>query len=65
MKHFIVAAGIVAGSAGFAHALSGNWAKCTGNDTAQAIEGCSAIIKQGRESSTNLSIAYNNRGNAC
>ena len=48
--------------------LSQNWTWCVNKDNAVsfdlAISGCTAVIQSGKESKKNLSIAFNNRGNA-
>ena len=58
VKLLLVALGLVAASP----ALADNWKDCSSKNSDRAIKGCSTIIKAGRETKTNLAIAYYNRG---
>ncbi len=45
--------------------LAPQWGSCTENlDLGERIEACTILIQSGRETSNNLAVAYNNRGNA-
>ncbi len=46
-----------------AEAKSRNWRDCESDSAKRAMRGCSRIIRRGRDSHYNLSVAYNNRGN--
>jgi lipoprotein NlpI len=41
-----------------------NWARCAGGNPDLAIGACTAIIQSGAETTHNLAVAFNNRGNA-
>src|SRR5690242_17514907 len=54
----IVALGLVTASP----VLADEWDDCSSKNSVRAFKGCTSIIDAGRETKTNLSIAYYNRG---
>jgi len=52
---------LLAGPAG-AQTRDQNWARCESGDPVRSIRACTALIQSGKESPSNLAIAYSNRG---
>jgi tetratricopeptide (TPR) repeat protein len=57
-------AGLLACSSTVLAATSKEWSECEGDNIDRAIAACSKIIAQGKESRTNLALAYSDRGKA-
>src|SRR5271169_5590295 len=60
----LIATTLLAGSVA-AQSRDDNWARCKDNNNPDLmVDACTALIQSGQETTENLAIAYNSRGNA-